>query len=196
VHPTTHEVWWVGALTANQGGVLRTSADGATTTLAFPPGDDANQFFIDAGANNFYSLNGDDGGITRFNFDGASALLVDDAEAMAFDLPGGKTYFDYDSSGTIYRANLDGSNIETAMNLPVNPQTGALAFDSSSQTLFIGNLFPSGIYRVNSDGTGLHPIVTTTGLVNQILVLPEPSTLVLAAVPLGCFAWRRRRSLA
>jgi DNA-binding beta-propeller fold protein YncE len=196
VHPSTHEVWWVGALNANQEVMLRTSPDGATTTFAFDPGNDANQFFIDPAADKLYSLNTDDGGITRFNFDGTSDFLVDDAESMAFDLPGGKMYFALDNSGTIFRANLDGSNVEAAMTLPVGAWTGAMALDPSSQTLFIGSIFPFGIYRVNLDGSGLEPITTPAAPVFQLLIVPEPSTLamLLAALPLGYLAYRRRRT--
>ena len=95
--------------------------------------------------------------------------------------------------------NLDGTDQQPIFDPGVGNIRRGLAIDPQSSTLFISQSFPGVIYRVNTDGTGLTPIISTidTGA-RQLLVVepvPEPSTLamLLAAVPLGYLAYRRSR---
>ena len=73
-----------------------------------------------------------------------------------------------------------------------------LAVDAATGFLYISDWqIPPTIYRVNFDGTNPQPIIAGNDTIENLLlieVVPEPSTMamLLAALPLGCLAYRRR----
>jgi hypothetical protein len=208
VHPTTHDVWW-GGRRNNQldpiTAVLYTSPDGSTSTSAFIPSKpDLNQFFIDAVAGKLYNVDTDDDGLSRMNLDGTSREFLETSNAMAVDPVGRYVYFySFNSdaqTAEMHRMSFDGTAQEPLFTMPVPWVNRGFAFDPQSQTLFIGDNHPGVIYRVNIDGTGLQPIISTTddGPWQMLVVVPEPSTLamMLAALPLAYIAYRRRQPLS
>jgi hypothetical protein len=213
VHPTTHELWWAGRIDEATRAVFRTSSDGLTTVPVFVEGgsnslpdsffDDLNGFFIDAAAGKFYKLDVDDDQLSRVNFDSTNLELLagfgdDDrsASSMAFDLSSGKVY--YAHAERVFRDNLDGTGDETLLTLSgLGVAARTLAFDASSSTFFFGNPAPATIYRMSVDGSAITPIASAMDNFRQLLLVqpvPEPSTLamLLAALPLAYFAYRRR----
>src|SRR5205085_8190643 len=203
VHPTTHAVWWGGRrndqLDPNTA-VLYTSPDGSATASAFMPNKpDLNGFFIDASAGKLYNIDTDDDGLTRYNLDGTGFEGLSNSTNLAIDFAAGKFYFT-DSNG-VYRANLNNTGKELAFTPPFEIQDQTLAFDPVSSTLFMdaGTQFNlPGIYRANTDGTGLVRVIPVTGNAGQLILVqavPEQSTLamLLAALPLGYLNRRRWR---
>jgi hypothetical protein len=189
------------------GGVQRTSIDGATTELAFPTlSVDLNRFFIDEAGGKLYQLDLDNRVINRFNLDGTQYEEVlgtnppshEEPRSMAFDLAAGQLYWT-EYTG-VHRANLDGSNDQLLFDPAFDTYNAGLAVDPATGQLYISSVQPAAtIYRVNLDGTNPQAIIVGNDTIENLLLIeavPEPSTvaMLLAAVPVGYFVSRRRRS--
>jgi DNA-binding beta-propeller fold protein YncE len=132
--------------------------------------------------------------IRRSNPDGTGAedLVLSGLNnpfSLALDIIARKIYWGDRNLRTIFRANLDGTEIQTVARGISDPT--AIAIDSTSGLLYYAN--GVGIMRANLDGS--NPI---TVLPNQhyvfglsVIPLPEPSNLLLLA--LGAIVVPRRR---
>jgi hypothetical protein len=126
--------------------------------------------------------------------------------AVALDERSGKLYWSGGwndlESGTIERANLDGSAPETLITgdvLRFEDYSVDLAIDFEHNKLYWTTLANTDIRRSNLDGSQVETVVSGGGkfslAIDQAAVVPEPGSLVLA-VTLGIvFIWRARRFL-
>jgi hypothetical protein len=199
-------IYWSGAWQGD-GAVLRTSIDGSTTEPAFiSTKGDLNRFLIDEPGGKLYELDLDNRVIERVNLDGTqqeevfgnNQLPTEEPRSMAFDLAAGHLYWtQYDG---VHRGNLDGSNDQLLFDPVFDTYNPGLAVDPTAGHLYISSVQPAAtIYRVNLDGTNPQPIIVGNDTIENLLLIeavPEPSTLaiLLAAMPLGYAAYRRRRT--
>ncbi len=101
--------------------------------------------------------------ISRTNLDGSNLeVIVADAgpvRPIDLDPSNGKIYWgDAGDPGGVYRANLDGTQIEEIVSVP---SVWGLALDLEGGTIFFATWeVPRKIYRISMDGTGLQLIYT------------------------------------
>jgi hypothetical protein len=112
--------------------------------------------------------------IWRVDFDGGNLnqiIQANGGDALALDLSEGKLYFsDIPGNGTIMRANMDGSDLETVFSVPPPYQfCRTIALDVAHQRIYL-SLFDEGndykgraIARVNMDGTEFEVLYEATG---------------------------------
>ncbi|HJT30906.1 MAG TPA: hypothetical protein VJ783_02485 [Pirellulales bacterium] len=99
-------------------------------------------------------------GIYRAVCDGSEVTLVvemKETDGLAVDAKHGKLYFTTSSSGKLFRANLDGTEItELVAGLT---HTGDVVLDPKSEKLYISSLAGHKILQCNLDGTGMKDFV-------------------------------------
>ena len=137
-------------------------------------------------------------GLYRADLDGASAeFIVDSAiifsgasgsnqpRGIDFDGVNNKIYWGERERSLILRADPDGSNVETVLDLtPLygNGSLDALAIDDVAGRMFV--VYNAGsdgdIYSMNLDGSGITPLVADIGLVTGIALDPLSQQFYLA----------------
>ena len=96
------------------------------------------------------------------------------------------------STGSIWEANLDGSNAHAVISGTNNPMS--LALDTANNTLYWADR-SWGIRRANRDGTGQELIVPIENLSDAyVAVTPEPATLSLLALGGAALVARRKKN--
>jgi hypothetical protein len=105
-------------------------------------------------------------------------------------------------SGTIRRANLDGSNQEILIRGLSEPP--GIALDVADNALYWTDALGNDIGRAKLDGTGQEILVTDLNMPTSIALqpggtpVPEPGTLLLlgiGALGLSGYCWRRPKQL-
>jgi predicted Rdx family selenoprotein len=169
--------------------------------------DGSNAHAVISGANNPMSLALDTAnnalywadrswGIRRANTDGTGQELIVPIENLsdayvAVDPDLGKVFWLRSSGGTIWEANLDGSNAHAVISGANNPMS--LALDTANNALYWADR-SWGIRRANTDGTGQELIVPIENLSDAyVAVTPEPATLSLLALGGAAVMARRKR---
>ncbi len=117
-----------------------------------------------------YFVARNDGTIKRAALDGSNATVVvsglDNPRDVEVDVANEKIYW---SSGDgsvdrIWRANLDGSGIESVVGTGPHDSLRQIFLDAANGVIYFGNRFDSGtLYRVNTDGSGLQTLFTGSG---------------------------------
>lgn len=106
---------------------------------------------------------GSNGKIWRMNEDGSNmeelVSGIVDPYSIAINLKGGKIYW-ADDDGNISRANLDGSNAETAFIHIDDGMMRGIAYDSKKDIIYFYEVNDENLYAAKSDGTGVSKIVT------------------------------------
>jgi len=103
-------------------------------------------------------------GIGRVNMDGTGPESLVKAGAdwpigIDLDLSAGKIYWTEPNLGQIKRANLDGSNVEVALDGVITP--GGLALDVPAGKMYWTEDGTDKIRRANLDGSGIEDVVTS-----------------------------------
>lgn len=133
-----------------------------------------------------YWVDGGFNGIYRANLDGSNVMqLVDlfafigDGFSGEWDIThaDGKLYWTAVFDTDIYSVNVDGSNPELVLDtLPIGA-TRPFGISEFDDTLFFGNSDNSGIYSVNTDGTGGTFLAKPTTDDRYPVVIPEPAAI-------------------
>jgi hypothetical protein len=108
--------------------------------------------------------------VWRTNLDGSGMQVVFDVEdgpdAIALDPAGGKMYLAIEDSGTIQRANLDGTNVETLQTI-ANAQFTAMTIDPGRGVLY-------WLDRQNNQGNKVFRASTNGGPIDTLITEPGP----------------------
>jgi DNA-binding beta-propeller fold protein YncE len=72
-------------------------------------------------------------------------------------------YWTDSQSDSIYRADLDGSDLETLLTLPGNPSPRGLAVDQINDKIYFANQGAGAVQRSNLDGTAIEDVFTVDG---------------------------------
>ena len=144
------------------------------------------------------------GNVSVINLDGTGEThVLEQVGINGFDIDtaAGKIYY-ANSGDLIQKADLDGTNIETVLDLNGSGDGG---FSILDLRLFDGKIYytdnspvgPDTVSRVNLDGSGNVILMAGSPIhiaaTSLAVIVPEPSTLVLVFVGLACMTWRRRR---
>ena len=128
----------------------------------------------------------EEGIIYRANLDGSNVeTLIDEQNLpffLALDVAGGQIYWTaftaIDPEGVpeesiIYRANLDGSNVETL--ITSSEPVGSLTLDVAGDQIYWTAIDPEGeegsIYRANLDGSNVETLITGLEPAAAVIVL-------------------------
>ncbi|MDA1013362.1 MAG: hypothetical protein O3A00_02790, partial [Planctomycetota bacterium] len=79
---------------------------------------------------------------------------------VVLDHTNDKLYWTNAGTGTIQRANVDGTGIEVIVDLGVSANPVGIAFDITNQVVYWANRSAGSIQRANADGSGLEDVVT------------------------------------
>ncbi|MCA9750055.1 MAG: hypothetical protein KC414_13180, partial [Romboutsia sp.] len=106
-------------------------------------------------------------GLYRQNLDTSSPQFINNALTAAIDYKNNKIYYGLQSDAVIYKSNLDGSNVETVVDLDSYSVTssvssssltftvGHIAIDSKNNKIYITDYIDGNIFRCNLDGSNL-----------------------------------------
>lgn len=202
----TDRMYW-----ANPGftSIQRSDLDGGnietlTHDTNFPTG-----LALDFSSEQMYWINeGGPNTISKANFDGSDVQCLIGAhlacvvqatlagpKSLEIDVPGARLYWTDSVDGSIFSANLNGTDMQsfkTGLTFPwaldYEPQSGMLYW---SDALGGGTW---GLYRANLDGTDTELILRTDGFVSSLSVMPEPGVvaLILPVILWGGFRPGRR----
>ena len=138
------------------------------------------------------------GGVQSANLNGSDiqTLAPVVGRDIELDLAHGKMYVGGNTG--IYSANLDGSNLQLLTTTSL--QFSQMGLDLTARKIYWSDIGTETIYRMNIDGSGVQPVITS-GLIlpRDIAILdpqslPEPSSLLLAVNgALALFGYRYRR---
>jgi sugar lactone lactonase YvrE len=113
------------------------------------------------------------GKISRINLDGSGKVdLVSGSwypEGLALDLAGGKMYWTDTLNDKIWRANLDGSNVQDIITSGLLQATG-LAMDPVTQRIYWTDYHRDVIGSAKLDGTDMRVFATPGGGASQIVI--------------------------
>ncbi len=137
-----------------------------TNNLAFP-----SPLGIDTANDQLYWSDNSLDQIGRSDLDGGNSTTIvshDNYSGLAIDPINGKIYWTvaHSVAGSILRADLDGSNIETvSVNYPnANPHPGSLAVDPEDGKLYWTDRGHNTVNRANIDGTGFEELYVSPSL--------------------------------
>ncbi len=166
--------------------IQRADLDGSNVvTLVRTPGGNTARLALDLPAGKMYWTNhgefGSGEGIFRANLDGTGVEQLPipglaEPWGIALDTAAAKVYWTDSGSGTINRANLDGSGAETLLSGLSAPWE--LELDLANGRIFWADILANKIQSANLDGTGLTDLVDT-GLVDPSGVAYDPQQDVL-----------------
>lgn len=156
---------------------------------------------IDAAGVHTYVANAEEGVIRRGDFEYENQVdfidvgrVFQPTMVVALDEPHGKIYWAGACSGcplTIGRADLDGGAIEELpLDIPFDDYPVDLAIDSAAGKLYWTNSPEGKIQRANLDGSNVEVVVagvTAFSLALDPSSIPEPGTLLIAAIALTAF---------
>ena len=122
-----------------------------------------NCFAVAADSVNRTIYYGDGAQLMRADEDGANPTVIGAGEPSGIDIDtvNNKVYWSDFNTGSLYRADLDGSNPET-VTMGFNDPTG-VAVDPVNNHAFAMGYNNGSVSRVGFDGTGLAGIITGTG---------------------------------
>ncbi len=155
VNPTAGKIYW----TDGEANVCRSNYDGTNVELEFINIPGANLiglgysskidriFFYDLELEDLYIANSDGTNVQKL-IEGiyGYTLFVDDVN--------GKIYYDDRAKRNISRVNLDGTNIEIAVELGSTTRVTGMAIDYTAQKLYWSDRTNNSIRNANLDGTG------------------------------------------
>ena len=184
---------------------------GATTLVSSPVSSRiARQIDIDTVGQKIYWTEGVSSGsggvVRRANLNGSSAENVNISSTsnpfgIAVDGTEPQLYGTLAQSGTVYKANLDGSNSQSLKSALA--QVSRISGDYANDHIYYVYSGGSRLGRVGTDGTGdtfLFNLQSGTGqVVGDFSPVPEPSTYALILSVIACLVaclWKRRREHA
>ena len=157
-----YSTWWPRSIS-------RIPVSGGTPT-AIVPGVVSEALAIDQKAEVLYS--GTEGSINRWSLDGkllGSFNPPKHERAIAIDVKGGQLFIaEEKNSHDIVRTDLDGKNLKVVVKDA--RYCDALAFDGKRGTLYYSREHPSGVWRVNADGSNIQPVATEVMIPSAIAV--------------------------
>ena len=188
-------------------GIRSANLDGTGLTTVAAVGLDPEGLALDVANSHIYYVQQDVQQVRRVDFAGTNDTLLyqdnDDLNDIGLDLASGKMYWtsgtNGGSNGTIKRANLDGSTVETQ--LSGLAWAYGMALDVSNSFIYyaitdFSTPANSSINRVNFDGTGNTNLITggVAEGARELALVPEPSTyaLIFGAAAIGLVLMRRR----
>jgi DNA-binding beta-propeller fold protein YncE len=136
--------------------------------------------------------------------DGTNAAVVLDngsggIHSLAIDPLLNKLYWAHTGAGpvsTIYRANLDGTTLETLIVGASPSSMRSIALDLENGQLYIDEGYSQEIQRANLDGTNLQTVLgdaqSPSVLPTGPAAVPEPATWLLVLLGLGFLSRCRR----
>ena len=188
-------------------GIRSANLDGTGLSTVAAVGLDPEGLALDVANSHIYYVQQDVQQVRRVDFAGTNDILLyqdnDDLNDIGLDTASGKMYWtsgvNGGSTGTIKRANLDGSTVETQ--LSGLGWTYGMALDVSNSFIYYAitdgsTPANSSINRVNFDGTGNTNLITggVAEGARELALVPEPSTyaLIFGAAAIGLVLLRRK----
>ncbi|MFH1539303.1 MAG: flagellin [bacterium] len=108
---------------------------------------------------------------------------------VSMDANGEKiTYYDFTGTGDLYTQGTDGTGINFLQNSSITTGAGPKISGDGNKVVFIPNLAPGFLYSINSDGSGLTQITTTTSLLttrNGDPITSDGTKVVYSRAPAG-----------
>lgn len=138
--------------------------------------------------------------VTMASYDGSNSSTILDGEApmtMRIDRLNGKLYWADDFSNDIYRADLNGANIEHFAAVEEFSAVPGIAIDPQSGKVFWSDNSLDSIFSKNLDGTGQTTEFSGVNAFSIVHVqaIPEPSGLLLYSAGIFILSFRRRKRL-
>ena len=194
------QIYWTGINpVAGEGIIYRANLDGSNVEPLITRSSEAlvglaldvagDQIYWTASAIDSEGFTGEEGIIYRANLDGSNVeTLIDEQNVplfLALDVAGGQIYWTawtaidpegFAEEGIIYRANLDGSNVETLIDEQNVP--GVLALDVAGGQIYWTAIDSESfteegiIYRANLDGSNVETLIT--GLEEAVVIVLGP----------------------